>query len=440
MANINVVVDSPISDGSKLKFRTPCDSTVIEGLEVKYPAKNGVGTLIKKFVFKDAHGTELSGVGNLFVSGVMIEVLLDVTHGVAYIKNADTNSYVEGFKTELQRMEESQKQFLLVAGKAVERCENIADSADGFEQAVVEATKRAESVKGVYTGTGDMPDGYILQIDDSGAVFEMDDELNAESQNPVTNAAITNGLEGLRKTLEDHIEEYSGYISVQGEVIDSLSAKVDDAENAVNERLPLSGGSMTGILNTRFGMPVGEIKLIGAEHDFNFCVNGGVYYFNYAKHSNSPNGGSINGFLEVQGHHGADITMQTFYEIGSNTDTGTTVYFRKQKDNQWSEWECLNPPMVANVEYRTTERFLGKPVYTKMWMVSEGVKEINAGIGEFAVSCVVELRGMGCFEGMWKNLSGSGIGNYADLFDKIYLGDGVPTAQQWYIVMKYTKN
>jgi hypothetical protein len=129
MANINVTVNKPIADGYKLKFRTPCESTTVEGLEVKYPAKNGVGTLIKKFVFKDAHGTELSGVGNLFVSGVLIEVLLDVTHGVAYIKNADTNSYIESVKSEVQRLEENQKQFLGVAGKMVAECERaIADA------------------------------------------------------------------------------------------------------------------------------------------------------------------------------------------------------------------------------------------------------------------------------------------------------------------------
>ena len=130
MANINVVVDKTIADGYKLKFRTPCESTTVEGLEVKYPAKNGVGTLIKKFVFKDAHGTELSGVGNLFVSGVMIEVLLDVTHGVAYIQNADTNSYVESVKGEVARLEESQKQFLSVAGKVVEECEKATANAN----------------------------------------------------------------------------------------------------------------------------------------------------------------------------------------------------------------------------------------------------------------------------------------------------------------------
>lgn len=230
MANINVVVEKPIADGYKLKFRTPCDSTTIEGLEVKYPAKNGVGTLIKKFVFKDAHGTELSGVGNLFVSGVMIEVLLDVTHNEAYIQNADTNSYVESVKGEIKRLEESQKQFLAVAGKAVERCENIADSADGFEQAIADAAERAESVKGVYFGSGDMPEGYNIQVDSSGEAYTMDTILDEESQNPVTNAAIAKQFSEMMETVANTVAELRGTITANKAELD---AKVSTNQEAI---------------------------------------------------------------------------------------------------------------------------------------------------------------------------------------------------------------
>lgn len=31
----------------------------------------------------------------------------------------------------------------------------------------------------------------------------------------------------------------------------------------------------------------------------------------------------------------------------------------------WNPWECINPPMAFGVEYRTTERYNGKPVYVK---------------------------------------------------------------------------
>lgn len=34
-------------------------------------------------------------------------------------------------------------------------------------------------------------------------------------------------------------------------------------------------------------------------------------------------------------------------------------------ENVWQPWEWVNPPMIPGVEYRTTERWNGKPVYTK---------------------------------------------------------------------------
>lgn len=43
-----------------------------------------------------------------------------------------------------------------------------------------------------------------------------------------------------------------------------------------------------------------------------------------------------------------------------------TVYERQYYSAGWHEWECVNPPMVVDVEYRTKERYLGKPVYTKV--------------------------------------------------------------------------
>lgn len=40
-------------------------------------------------------------------------------------------------------------------------------------------------------------------------------------------------------------------------------------------------------------------------------------------------------------------------------------------ENTWQPWEWVNPPMMLGKEYRTTERYLGKPVYVK-------TKEISA--------------------------------------------------------------
>lgn len=44
---------------------------------------------------------------------------------------------------------------------------------------------------------------------------------------------------------------------------------------------------------------------------------------------------------------------------------GTSVK-RVCHNGSWQPWEYENPPMTLWEEYRTTERFLGKPVYTKL--------------------------------------------------------------------------
>lgn len=43
-----------------------------------------------------------------------------------------------------------------------------------------------------------------------------------------------------------------------------------------------------------------------------------------------------------------------------------TVLKRFYYDGTWSEWECENPPLVAGVEYRTTERCNGRPIFRKL--------------------------------------------------------------------------
>lgn len=39
---------------------------------------------------------------------------------------------------------------------------------------------------------------------------------------------------------------------------------------------------------------------------------------------------------------------------------------RIYQDGVWQPWEWINPPMASGVEYRTTERWQGKPVYVKL--------------------------------------------------------------------------
>lgn len=95
MAKIKIELDYQIDDGMSLTFIAPCDCTAIGGVIIYYP--NGTGTTVsKEFIFKDAHGNDLTGVDNLFSSGSYVKIILNTTSGYAYIQNADTNKYLEG--------------------------------------------------------------------------------------------------------------------------------------------------------------------------------------------------------------------------------------------------------------------------------------------------------------------------------------------------------
>ena len=57
---------------------------------------------------------------------------------------------------------------------------------------------------------------------------------------------------------------------------------------------------------------------------------------------------------------------------------------RLKENGVYSEWEWVNPPMLLGVEYRTTERWNGKPVYTSLVNVGayqeSGMRNANTGI------------------------------------------------------------
>ena len=95
MANIRVDVNYTIKDGSKIVFRSPVDCSAITGLVVYYPAEDGTAAS-KEFVLADSHGHDVGDIDHLFAENVIVKVILDVTAGMAYVQNADTNAYLEG--------------------------------------------------------------------------------------------------------------------------------------------------------------------------------------------------------------------------------------------------------------------------------------------------------------------------------------------------------
>lgn len=112
----------------------------------------------------------------------------------------------------------------------------------------------------------------------------------------------------------------------------------------------------------------------------------------------------------------------------------------------WSVWEWVNPPMILGTEYRTTERYLGKPVY---------VKAVNCGIvadGKQVEHGIVNMRDCIFAQGLRGGLPMPGIFNH-NLSDpwscyivgvnatKITLACGSDAAGgSCVVLLKYTKN
>ena len=97
MANIKINVAKEIYDGMLVSFRAPCDCNEVNGLSVTYQvySETSATPTTKTFVFKDAHGNNLTGLGNLFFEGALVQVMLDVTNSGAFIMNADSNGYID---------------------------------------------------------------------------------------------------------------------------------------------------------------------------------------------------------------------------------------------------------------------------------------------------------------------------------------------------------
>lgn len=71
---------------------------------------------------------------------------------------------------------------------------------------------------------------------------------------------------------------------------------------------------------------------------------------------------SQGGVLTIHGHK---FVTQYFFLRYPNR--GCVLKRYTDTDGEiWGEWEWVNPPMAPGVEYRTTERYNGKPVYVKL--------------------------------------------------------------------------
>lgn len=162
-----------------------------------------------------------------------------------------------------------------------------------------------------------------------------------------------------------------------------------------------------GIANSApggFGLGGGS-KFLTPDDDLNNIWEDGWFAWDAAPKNAPTVGGSLIPFCSMHvmnkgGAYNAHQIARTFegYEI-------RRYYDGSQKT--WSEWAWANPPMMLGVEYRTTEYYLGKPVYTKVvncGNLSDGTTaEVTHGIANVGIvvgAQAIASNGTGVFNGL----------------------------------------
>lgn len=164
---------------------------------------------------------------------------------------------------------------------------------------------------------------------------------------------------------------------------------------ATEDKIPTTAAAV-GAAPTGFGL--GGVCANLPDTDWNKATANGWY------------AGKINGswWVGVVSTYGSSVALfihQRVYQVAYSGSGDFMVSMeRKGYDGTgngnytWTEWEYVNPPMMPDVEYRTTERSGGLPVYTKTFalqpnvMTSFGIGEYDHGITGFKYLCRVEAR------------------------------------------------
>lgn len=147
----------------------------------------------------------------------------------------------------------------------------------------------------------------------------------------------------------------------------------------------------------------------------------------FAAKTNTPTGDWCYGF------HVNRIDNKAFQLMTDELTNNKEFAIRKKNDGTWGPWEWVNPPMKLGVEYRTVERYNGKPVYAKLLnfgaLPNSTSKSFAHGIS--SLGYVVDIYGQG--------VAGQDVKVSVDTTNITITSTSNLSAVTAYPVIKYTK-
>ena len=138
--------------------------------------------------------------------------------------------------------------------------------------------------------------------------------------------------------------------------MDNFNQRINETNTALQNKAPAGYG-------------LGSIsKFISSSDDLNDVVYDGWYYFD-APPINAPlldgvNAVGYSSMLVSNRDPSLYVTQEIF--CYATWEAFNCVLRRCRINGEWRPWEWVNPPMMTDIEYRTTDRHQGMPVYKKL--------------------------------------------------------------------------
>lgn len=193
----------------------------------------------------------------------------------------------------------------------------------------------------------------------------------------------------------------TGPINMNQNILFGLADPKNDSE-AVNFRFAQKNYAPSG-----YGL--GESEIIAWENIDSVWQNG---WYLFSGGFTVQGQSYYAGYLHVCGWD-KNNCEQTLYPVGAHNE----VLRRHKNSGSWTEWEWENPPMYTGIEFRTTERYNGKTVWTTL--ISCGVP-VNGATTTFPFSYETIFRLTGVL-GTGVVLPYTETGNMADDWRGIWL-------------------
>ena len=241
----------------------------------------------------------------------------------------------------------------------------------------------------------------------------------------------------------EHNQSAGAHADIRAAVAGSV--RYDEAQSLTDAQKSQARGNINAAPG---GFGLGTTNVSGKLYDANNCVKNGWYICNV----NTPNNAWWYVFTAANYSDAVIVQKAWYYNSGKVIECMRLGWLDVSVDRGggWQPWEYVNPPMVLGTEYRTTERYLGRPVYTQVFQAFESLAKggsvYSAPISNVdkVISCTGETYGWNLPSDV---IGGETIGNYIHLGTQklstsvqvfaITDRDSWPAAV--YVTLRYTK-